>query len=196
MYAKKEGTYEDFPIVVLVNRFSASASEIVAACLQDHERAIVIGERTWGKGSVQNIIELEGGRSALKLTTAGYQRPNGRNINRFEGATEDDEWGVKPNAGFEVKLSDAELRQLIDERRERDIVKKRGADDADLPARSADKQLSRALDYLAEKLRDPPAADAVKPEKTAAKPTNDKPSDGKPAGQAADPTGDPAAHQP
>jgi carboxyl-terminal processing protease len=124
IYAKKPGTYEGFPMAVLVNRFSASASEIVSACLQDHGRAIVVGERTWGKGSVQNIIELEGGRSALKLTTAGYQRPNGRNINRFEGATEDDEWGVSPNEGYAIRLPDEELRQLIETRRERDILKR------------------------------------------------------------------------
>ena len=124
VFAKKEGTYEGFPMAVLVNRFSASASEIVSACLQDHGRAIVVGERTWGKGSVQNIIELEGGRSALKLTTAGYQRPNGRNINRFEGATEEDEWGVSPNEGYAIRLPDEELRQLIETRRERDILKR------------------------------------------------------------------------
>ena len=73
--AQQEGTFEGFPIAVLVNRYSASASEIVSACLQDHKRAVVIGERTWGKGSVQNVIELEGGRSALKLTTASYKCP-------------------------------------------------------------------------------------------------------------------------
>ena len=85
---------------MLVNRYSASASEIVSACLQDHHRAVVIGERTWGKGSVQNVIELEGGRSALKLTTASYQRPNGKNIHRFPDAKETDEWGVHARHGL------------------------------------------------------------------------------------------------
>ncbi|MCP4896912.1 MAG: S41 family peptidase, partial [bacterium] len=81
--ARENGTYDDFKMVVLVNRYSASASEIVSACLQDHKRAVVMGERTWGKGSVQNVIELENGGSALKLTTASYHRPSGKNINRL-----------------------------------------------------------------------------------------------------------------
>ncbi|MDZ4818736.1 MAG: S41 family peptidase [Planctomycetota bacterium] len=120
--AKKNGTFDDFPMVILVNRYSASASEIVSACLQDHKRAVVIGERTWGKGSVQNVIELEDGKSALKLTTASYQRPNGHNIHRFPDAKETDEWGVKPNDGYELKLVPAELEQLVEYRRKRDIL--------------------------------------------------------------------------
>ena len=119
--ARPEGTLDGFPMVVLVNRFSASASEIVSACLQDHERALIVGERTWGKGSVQNIIELEDGKSALKLTTAGYQRPNGKNINRFEGAKEEDDWGVRPNEGYLVKLDNDELGRLVEDRRRRDL---------------------------------------------------------------------------
>ena len=83
---------------------------------------MVIGERTWGKGSVQNVIELEDGKSALKLTTASYQRPNGHNIHRFPDATETDEWGVKPNDGYEIKLSERELGRLIQYRRQRDIL--------------------------------------------------------------------------
>ena len=118
--AHPEGTYSDFPMAVLVNQASASASEIVAACLQDHQRAVIIGERTYGKGSVQNVIELEGGKSALKLTTASYQRPNGHNIHRFKKMTEEDEWGVKPNKGFEVAFTRAEHNQFFRWRRLRD----------------------------------------------------------------------------
>ena len=114
--------FEGFPMVVLVNEYSASASEIVSACLQDHHRAVIVGERTWGKGSVQNVIELEDGKSALKLTTATYTRPNGHNIHRFPDAKETDEWGVKPNDGMEVKLSDSEMAGLAIDRRQRDVV--------------------------------------------------------------------------
>jgi carboxyl-terminal processing protease len=120
--ARKEGAFEGFPMVVLVNRFSASASEIVAACLQDHHRAIIVGERTYGKGSVQNVIELEDGRSALKLTTSSYRRPSGKNIHRFEDAKDSDEWGVSPDPGFEVKFVDVEIQALLLDRRERDIL--------------------------------------------------------------------------
>jgi carboxyl-terminal processing protease len=120
--AKKAGTFEGFPIAVLVNRYSASASEILSACLQDHQRAIVIGERTYGKGSVQNVIDLENGRSALKLTTAGYLRPNGHNIHRKSDAKDSDEWGVMPDKGYEIKLSDSEMSSLVRNRQRRDIL--------------------------------------------------------------------------
>src|SRR6185295_15681674 len=76
-YASGRGRYQKLPLAVLVNHYSASAAEVLAACLQDHDRAKVIGERSWGKGSVQNVIPIEGGKSLLTLTTASYWRPNG-----------------------------------------------------------------------------------------------------------------------
>lgn len=155
--AKKEGTFEGFPMVVLVNRYSASASEIVAACLQDHHRATVVGERTYGKGSVQNVIPLaESGhgqdahpRSALKLTTAGYRRPSGKNIDRAPNAKETDDWGVRPDAGFEVRLDDGEMLSLYAERRQRDIVRpKADAKTDDKPDTEGDRQLQKAFEHL------------------------------------------------
>ncbi len=77
--ARKSGTRPDFPMVVLVNGYTASAAEIVAGALHDQGRAVIVGTRTFGKGSVQNVIELPDA-SALKLTIARYYTPSGRSI--------------------------------------------------------------------------------------------------------------------
>jgi len=153
--AKKDGTFADVPMAVLVNHYSASASEIVAACLQDHNRAIVVGERSWGKGSVQNIVELEQGKSALKLTTAGYLRPSGKNIHRQEGAKESEEWGVSPNEGFEVKTSKDDDARWLEDRRQRDVIraaKPRPPMAQEEPTEPfVDLPLQRATEYLVDK---------------------------------------------
>lgn len=162
--AVKPGTYDPFPMAILVNGYSASASEIVSGCLQDHNRAIIVGERTFGKGSVQNVIELEGGASALKLTTAGYLRPSGKNIHRAEGATEADVWGVSPNDGFALKLEESEMVRLVQTRSQRDLLtvnhfvpegeqpdpKVAAAEAAAPPVANdfVDRQMQKALEYL------------------------------------------------
>src|SRR5690606_22561541 len=68
---------------------------------------------SFGKGSVQNLFPLESGRSALKLTTARYYRPNGHNIHRGANDTEADQWGVRPDPGFEVSLDDQQSRRAL-----------------------------------------------------------------------------------
>lgn len=185
--AHTEGTFSGFPMAIIVNRFSASASEIVSACLQDHKRAMIVGERTWGKGSVQNVIELEGGSSALKLTTASYHRPSGKNIHRFPGAKETDEWGVMPTEGYLLKLPPQEMQAYLKYRQERDVLAKTGPPKNDFE----DRQLALALKYLHEQLGLAPAAtpaeaksdekkDGDKPA-SESKPEKDEADKGKPA---------------
>lgn len=105
--------FRNKPLVVLVDGYSASASEITAACLQDHGRAVVVGTRSWGKGTVQNVMPFEGGRSALKLTVATYWRPSGQNIHRHVDATEEDAWGVTPDEGYAVETDDVTMTKII-----------------------------------------------------------------------------------
>lgn len=170
--ARKRGTYSDFPMAILINRYSASASEIVSACLQDHKRAVIVGERSWGKGSVQNVLELEGGASALKLTTASYHRPSGKNIHRFPNSKETDEWGVTPNDGYLVKFTGKQMRDYLENRRNRDVLSKDG------PPKSTfeDAQLKKALDYLESELPEEEKSDEKKTDEKAE--STDAPAEG------------------
>jgi carboxyl-terminal processing protease len=94
------------PLVVLVNRASASASEVMAGALRDHGRAKLVGERTYGKGSVQRIFPLPDGAGTVKLTTARYSLPSGRTVTREPGATK---WGVEPDTGFHVPMTEQDF---------------------------------------------------------------------------------------
>lgn len=153
--AHANGTFTGFPMAVLVNKYSASASEIVAACLQDHGRAVIIGDRSFGKGSVQNVIPLEGGRSAMKLTMASYWRPSGKNIHRHTDAKEEDDWGVMPNQGYQVSLAEGEAEEMFRVRRERDIFNPNFK--GERPQPYVDSQMQKAIDYLHEAIKSEPA---------------------------------------
>ncbi len=111
----KQGTGlpKEIPVAVIMNDQAASASEVVAGCLQDRKRAIIVGQRSFGKGSVQNLIELDGGEAALKLTTARYYPPSGHNIHRGEDAKETDEWGVMPDPRYTVALDDEQRKKVF-----------------------------------------------------------------------------------
>ena len=157
--ATESDTLPDFPMAILVNRFSASASEIVSACLQDHNRAVIVGERTWGKGSVQNVIDLEDGKSAIKLTVASYHRPNGHPIHRLKNMTDKDEWGVKPNDGFDIRMTPEESNKLFLWRAAKDVAAGKRPPDSKIPAnvkpddKVVDKQLDKAVEYLRSKVK-------------------------------------------
>lgn len=166
---------ETHPIAVLVNRETASASEIVAAALQDHQRAVVVGERTFGKGSVQSIFRLPPDQKhAVKLTTQTWWRPSGRNIDKATAPRDrPDEWGVTPDAGLEVVVTEAEYLRRLHEVRKLEFVPgkpevvgpnppppppipvPRGEDGKPLwddTRPFQDRQLDRALEYLRGKL--------------------------------------------
>jgi carboxyl-terminal processing protease len=108
----------DTPMVILVNQYSASASEIVSGAMKDHHRALIVGERTFGKGSVQMLFPLSGRMAYLKLTTHHYYLPNGKCIHREENSTE---WGVDPDVT--VEMTPEQMRAAIDARQELDILR-------------------------------------------------------------------------
>lgn len=140
---KEESDFVGFPVAVVVNRRTASAAEIVAAALQDNGRAVVVGERTYGQALVKSIVPLKDGIGALKLPIAAYFRPNGANMNRYPNLSETDAWGVKPDAGYEVPFSDAQLKAYEVDRANRDVI---GSPEP--AATFEDTQLRRALDYI------------------------------------------------
>jgi carboxyl-terminal processing protease len=108
------------PMVVLIDGETASASEIVAAALQDHQRATIIGTRSFGKGIIQGILTLPFQSGMLQLTDSEYRRPNGTAIHRKKNSTDLDDWGVIPDKTIE--LTKAEWSAVIQYRSLRSSV--------------------------------------------------------------------------
>ena len=112
--ATKKGKYTDFPLIILVNEYTASASEIVSGALQDNKRALIVGQRTFGKGSVQSVVKLGDG-SGLKLTVARYYTPNGISIQAE---------GIRPDIEIEDVDPEAFAKSVLKSKitREKDIA--------------------------------------------------------------------------
>ena len=156
----RNGPFRDLPLVVMVNQNSASAAEIVAACLQDHGRALVAGQRSYGKGTVQQLVPLESGRSLLKLTWASFWRPSGANIHRMPDAADNGMWGVRPDPGLELALSADEYAAYRRYRNQRDLgaaaamVDAANHEEVGDNAELTDRQLQNVIEYLQRELED------------------------------------------
>ena len=120
--------YKDLPLLVLVNEASASASEILAGALQDHHRAVILGERTFGKGSVQHVRPLGGGEARIKVTTALWYLPSGRSPHKLPQAKD---WGVDPD--WALKLTPKEFRRVLEQERDSYVIHNETPDSANKP---------------------------------------------------------------
>ncbi len=152
-HASGKAAFADYPIAVLINAGSASASEIVAACLQDHGRAIVVGQRSYGKGTVQEVVDLGHPFGAMKLTIATYWRPSGQNINRPKDDAKESTWGVSPNEGYEVPVANDERDRLLTWQQSRDLAAvngEKGPAGEEVP----DRVLAKAVEYLESKAKE------------------------------------------
>jgi len=134
----------EIPVVVLINEGSASASEIMAGCLRDHQRAVVIGTRSYGKGSVQQISDqVDNGNALLRLTREHYLLPNGDMIHRSDDSTE---WGVKPH--LTVRMTPQQIVDSLTILREADVLPDahEALDEAEAAKREPQRLLSENLD--------------------------------------------------
>ena len=117
--ATSKGTITDLPLLVIVNGQSASASEVLSGALSDHGRAVILGTRSFGKGSVQTVRPLESGAGVLKITEQYYYLPSGRLLHRRDDSTM---WGVDPTPGYFTPMTNDETLEMLRARRQQEII--------------------------------------------------------------------------
>lgn len=117
--ASEGATLPRFPLVVLINGASASASEVLSGALRDHGRAVIIGTRTFGKGSVQSVRPLESGAGVLKITEQYYKLPSGKIIHRRDDSLS---WGVDPSEGYYLPMGNEERVAMLTARRDQEVI--------------------------------------------------------------------------
>ncbi len=146
-HTDNKGIYLNVPMVVLVNEGSASASEIVAGAFQDWKRAIILGNQTFGKGSVQTILPLNDG-SAIRLTTAKYYTPNGKSIQNT-GITPDIVVAMKPK-GVKIHpiVKERDLERHLKNEQIKEELKPEITEEVIPVNEKDDIQLQRAIDLL------------------------------------------------
>ena len=158
-YSTDKDEATQVPLVVLANESSASAAEVVTGALTDNDRALFVGTRTFGKGSVQQILMLDNNQGALKITNAYYYLPKGRNIHRRPTS---EVWGVDPSEGCYVTMTPDEIKKMAEARRQGDILHRPGEDKNNgatqqvtpeaLRTRGSDPQLAAGLEAVLGKI--------------------------------------------
>jgi len=158
-YATERTLAPDMPLLVMINRRSASASEVLSGALADHDRAVILGERSFGKGLVQDIRELPSGAGQLKITEQRYYGPSDKLIQRENDSAD---WGVDPTPGFFVTMTNREISSALRTRAEDSVIRP-GAGSTPRPAagqlaeewvreRYGDEPLARAIEAVRTKL--------------------------------------------
>lgn len=151
-YATSQTLAPDMQLVVIINRRSASASEVLSGALSDNDRAVILGERSFGKGLVQDVRQLPSGAGQLKITEQRYYGPSDKLIQREDDSAD---WGVDPTNGFFVTMTNREISDAL-RTRAQDTVIRPGVGSAPRP--DADQ---RPEEWVRERYGDEPLASAI-----------------------------------
>jgi carboxyl-terminal processing protease len=156
-----EAAFPKLPLVVLLNADTSGGAELIAAALQDHKRAVICGQRSRGKGSVQTPIHLNVPDLGVKLTTGTFLRPSGKNLHRFADSKASDDWGIRPDPGCEFRLS-SDLSKCLGEWWQLQTLRPaRATERLPLDDPTTDSQRTAAAARLRELLQKPPSSSAA-----------------------------------